>query len=192
MIAIITNVTCPCGCCGEKVEKCLKKHYNGVFSIEKDRVIFDNDPVQDVIDKVNAEMGTLKHQLITGKNVTYIELTERALEEMLDSIEKRDVQELTPKGEIKNVQELVHDKTGRSYDRMERIYKGIMKKSIIHRYLEMKVEKTEQLIIDGLGPKEIMIRLNYCNISYLSKQFRYVTGKSLKDFIQEQEMQKNI
>ena len=37
MIAIITNVTRLCGCCGEIVEIYLKKHYEGRFRIENDR-----------------------------------------------------------------------------------------------------------------------------------------------------------
>ncbi len=191
MIAIITNVTCPCGCCGEIIGIYLRKHYEGGFRIEKDRVIFDNDPPLEMFEIVNAELRFKGHQLLTGIDAVYVELIQDALKEMLKSVENRDVLKLTPKEEIKNIQQLVLEKTGRAYDGMEKFYKKKMNMSILHSYIVIKVERLQQLIIEEMEEWDIMIRLNYCNKSYMEKQFRDVTGKKLKEFILEIKFQKN-
>jgi hypothetical protein len=186
MIAIITNVTRLCGCCGEIVEIYLKKHYEGRFRIENDRVIFEDDPPRKVINIVNIELRPKGHQLITGLNAGFIDLIEDALDEMLVSVEKRDVQELTSRDEIKNIQQLVHEKTNKTYDRMERFYKNNMEMSITHKYIIKKIDRTKQLLIEGLDPGEIVIKLNYCNKEYLGSQFKFYTGKTLSQFSREQ------
>ena len=149
-------------------------------------MIFDNDPPLEMFEIVNAELRSKGHQLLTGYDAVYVDLIHKALDDMLKSVENRDVQKLTKKDEIKKMQQFVHEKTERNYDRMERLYKNKMNMPIIHRYIIAKVERVKQLLIEGFGPKEILIRLNYCNISYLSEQFRTVTGIKLRDFIKEQ------
>jgi len=190
MIAIITNATCPCGCCGTIVEIVLKKYYQGTFRIEKGRAIFEGDLPREVLDQVNAELPH-GHQLLTGMEVHFIELIQDALKEMLVRIENRGLQKMSAREEIKIIQHLVHKKTDYSYDGMEKLYKRNMSMSILHAYIVLKVERVQQLIIEKMHVLDIMERLNYCNKPYMEKQYKEITGKKLKNFILEQKFQKN-
>ncbi len=92
-------------------------------------------------------------------------------------------------GEVKtNLSDVLSDKLHHDYNYLSNLFSEVEGTTIEKYFIAQKVEKVKELLVyDELSLSEIAFRLNYSSVSYLSNQFKKVTGLTPSYFKQIKE-----
>lgn len=84
--------------------------------------------------------------------------------------------------------EYLSERFHQDYSSLSKLFSEVQGITIEQYVINQKVEKVKELMIyDELSLNEIAFRLNYSSVSYLSKQFKKVTGLTPTQFKQGKE-----
>ncbi|AQX07680.1 helix-turn-helix domain-containing protein [Elizabethkingia ursingii] len=87
-----------------------------------------------------------------------------------------------------NLSDILSDVLHHDYNYLSNLFSEIEGSTIEKYFIAQKIEKVKELLVyDELTLSEIAIRLNYSSISYLSNQFKKVTGLTPSHFKQIRE-----
>lgn len=82
--------------------------------------------------------------------------------------------------------EILSQSLSQEYNQLSVIFSSVEKQTIEKYFIAQKIEKVKELLIyDELSLKEIATNMQYSSVSYLSNQFKKVTGKTPTQFKQE-------
>lgn len=93
------------------------------------------------------------------------------------------------KGDLKhNLSEVLSDALQLDYNYLSNLFSGVEGTTIEKYFIAQKIERVKELLIyDELSLSEIAFKLNYSTVSYLSNQFKKVTGLTPSHFKQIRE-----
>lgn len=84
--------------------------------------------------------------------------------------------------------DILSDTLHHDYNYLSNLFSEVEGTTIEKYFIAQKIEKVKELLVyDELTLSEIALRLNYSSISYLSNQFRKVTGLTPSHFKQIRE-----
>ena len=84
-----------------------------------------------------------------------------------------------------NLSDVLSDKLHHDYNYLSNLFSEVEGTTIEKYFIAQKVEKVKELLVyDELSLSEIAFRLNYSSVSYLSNQFKKVTGLTPSHFKQ--------
>ena len=87
-----------------------------------------------------------------------------------------------------NLSDVLSDKLHHDYNYLSNLFSEVEGTTIEKYFIAQKVEKVKELLVyDELSLSEIAFRLNYSSVSYLSNQFKKVTGLTPSHFKQIKE-----
>lgn len=87
-----------------------------------------------------------------------------------------------------NLSDILSDTLHHDYNYLSNLFSEVEGTTIEKYFIAQKIEKVKELLVyDELTLSEIALRLNYSSISYLSNQFRKVTGLTPSHFKQIRE-----
>ena len=87
-----------------------------------------------------------------------------------------------------NLSDVLSDKLHHDYNYLSNLFSEVEGTTIEKYFIAQKVEKVKELLVyDELSLCEIAFRLNYSSVSYLSNQFKKVTGLTPSYFKQIKE-----
>ena len=87
-----------------------------------------------------------------------------------------------------NLSDVLSDKLHHDYNYLSNLFSEVEGTTIEKYFIAQKVEKVKELLVyDELSLSEIAFRLNYSSVSYLSNQFKKVTGLTPSYFKQIKE-----
>jgi len=87
-----------------------------------------------------------------------------------------------------NLSDVLSDKLHHDYNYLSNLFSEVEGTTIEKYFIAQKVEKVKELLVyDELSLSEIVNRLNYSSVAYLSNQFKKVTGLTPSHFKQIKE-----
>ena len=137
--------------------------------VEFDSKEVDILKIQSVLKKNGFELITDRDQQIVDQIKTFI----------LEAISKSEDERLP-----KRFSEAIAKELGFNYNHLSRMFTHFERITIEKYIILHKIEKVKELLEydDQINLNEIVQRLNYSSVSHLSKQFKQVTGISLRNY----------
>jgi len=84
-----------------------------------------------------------------------------------------------------NLSDVLRDQLHHDYNYLSNLFSAVEGTTIEKYFIAQKIERVKELLVyDELSLSEIAFRLNYSSVSYLSNQFKKVTGLSPSHFKQ--------
>ena len=84
-----------------------------------------------------------------------------------------------------NLSDVLRSKLHQDYSHLSTLFSDVEGTTIEKYFISQKIEKVKELLVyDELSLSEIAYRLNYSSVSYLSNQFKKVTGLTPTHFRQ--------
>jgi len=161
--------------------------------------------VQNELEKLGLDAKNIKlGEVILSKEITSLEKENlsKTLEplgfEVIDDKKGRIIEKIKntiidlvhrQDGEVKtNLSDVLSDKLHHDYNYLSNLFSEVEGTTIEKYFIAQKVEKVKELLVyDELSLSEIAFRLNYSSVSYLSNQFKKVTGLTPSYFKQIKE-----
>lgn len=163
-----------CNRCIMVVKSELEKLHLDVNSVSLGRVDL-NSPLEEG-DKLKLKQALLPlgFEVIDDKRSRIIESIKNTI---IDAVHHQDT-------EIKvNLSELLSRKLHLDYGYLSTLFSEIEGNTIEKYFIAQKIEKVKELLVyDELSLSEIAFKLNYSSVSYLSNQFKKVTGLTPSHF----------
>ena len=157
-----------CNRCIMVVEDVMKKLGIEYKDIQLGEIILDREITKDDRLKVKEALVPLGFELIEDKNSRIIE----QIKAIIINIIQNKNSELS-----ENLSDLLSDKLNHDYSFLSNLFSEVEGTTIEKYFIAQRIEKVKELLIyDELTLTEIAFKLNYSSVSYLSNQFKKVTG----------------
>lgn len=165
-----------CNRCIMVVQSELEKLGFDVKSVKLGEVVLANELTADEKSKIDQVLVLLGFELIDDKKGRTIEKIKNIIIEL---VHQKD-------SEIKtNLSELLSNELHHDYNYLSNLFSDVEGTTIEKYFIAQKIEKVKELLVyDEMSLSEIAYRLNYSSVSYLSNQFKKVTGLSPSHFKQ--------
>ena len=86
----------------------------------------------------------------------------------------------------------ISNKLHNNYHYLSNLFSEVEGTTIEKYFITQKIEKVKELLVyDELSLSEISLQLNYSSVSYLSKQFKRITGLTASDYKHLKEQRRN-
>jgi len=159
-----------CNRCKTVVLQLLEKQGLNVKSIELGEVVIKEDP--------NIDTAAL-HKALKEHG---FELITEASEALVEKIKMTLIQQLE-KDETENVLPQLANQLGKNYSALSKLFSKSEGITLEKYLINLKIEKVkEHILLKQLNFSDIAHSLNYKNSSHLAKQFKNVTGMSMSDY----------
>ena len=143
-------------------------------SIQLGEVILTEGPSQEQYSQLHSSLEQLGFKIIENRKSRIIERIKTII---IDLVHHRDNDSKYNLSEIVSTQ-LQHD-----YNYLSNLFSEVEGTTIEKYFIAQKIEKVKELLVyDELSLSEIAYRLHYSSVSYLSNQFKKVTGLSPSHF----------
>jgi AraC-like DNA-binding protein len=149
------------------------------LSVELGEVDIDQTPDKDQLTKLNESLKRLGFELIDSKKGRIIEKIKNIIVERVHhSAENPET----------NLSVFITGKLNLDYHYLSNLFSEVEGTTIEKYFIIQRIEKVKELLVyDELSLSEIADRLGYSSVSYLSNQFKKITGltpgfyKGMKD-----------
>jgi AraC-like DNA-binding protein len=129
--------------------------------------------------QLNQVLLSFGFVLIDDKKSRIIEKIKNAIVELVHYSEEQ------PKT---NLSEHISHKLNHDYNYLSNLFSEVEGTTIEQYFISQKIEKVKELLVyDELSLSEIALKMNYSSVSYLSKQFKKVTGFTTSHYKQLKE-----
>lgn len=157
-----------CSRCKMVVKDELKKFGLNPISVELGEVIVLEELNKTQKIQLNQVLLSFGFVLIDDKKSRYIEKIKNVIVELVHYKEEQ----------IKtNLSEHISHKLNHDYNYLSNLFSEVEGTTIEQYFILQKIEKVKELLVyDELSLSEIAMQMNYSSVSYLSKQFKKVTG----------------
>lgn len=164
-----------CNRCIKILVKELAEIHVEVKNVKLGQVLIAYDSEKIDMKQIKVVLKRNDFELITDKEKQIVEKVKAVILEMIDeSIE----QELSKKNS-----EYIGEKVGFNYSYLSRLFTKHEKISIEKYAILLKIEKVKELLEYGeYTINDIVTKVNYSSVQYLSKQFKNTTGLSLSEY----------
>lgn len=168
-----------CNRCINVVQNELEKLGLEVKHIKLGEVTLANELTSDEKYAVENSLISFGFQIIDDKKSRIIEKIKNTI---IDLVHHQN-------NNIKNnLSDILSDTLHHDYNYLSNLFSEVEGTTIEKYFIAQKIEKVKELLVyDELTLSEIALRLNYSSISYLSNQFRKVTGLTPSHFKQIRE-----
>ncbi|MDV3651983.1 AraC family transcriptional regulator [Elizabethkingia anophelis] len=168
-----------CDRCTNVVQNELEKLGLEVKYIKLGEVTLANELTSDEKYAVENSLISFGFQIIDDKKSRIIEKIKNTI---IDLVHHQN-------NNIKNnLCDILSDTLHHDYNYLSNLFSEVEGTTIEKYFIAQKIEKVKELLVyDELTLSEIALRLNYSSISYLSNQFRKVTGLTPSHFKQIRE-----
>lgn len=169
---LIKNMVCPR--CVMVVEETLKNLGLQVHQVQLgEAVVTASSSIKK--QKIEAKLNKYGFELIEGRNQQLVEQIKNELIEYVKGLEEIDK---TPK-----LSTYLSKKLNQNYSSLSSAFSENEEITIEKYLIHLKIERVKELLSYGeLTLSEIAWKLNYSSVSYLSNQFKNVTGMSVTDY----------
>ena len=145
-----------------------------VFSGELGIAVLPDAVSDETYQRVKASLETFGFELIDDKKSQTVELIKDAIIELVHY----DDNELKT-----NLSDYLASKLHRDYSALSKLFSETTNTTIEKYLIAQKIERAKELLMYGeLSLNEIADMLNYSSVSYLSAQFKHVTGMTPSHF----------
>jgi AraC-like DNA-binding protein len=157
-----------CSRCKMVVKDELKKFGLNPISVELGEVIVLEELNKTQKIQLNQVLLSFGFVLIDDKKSRYIEKIKNVIMELVHYKEEQ----------IKtNLSKHISHKLNHDYNYLSNLFSEVEGTTIEQYFILQKIEKVKELLVyDELSLSEIAMQMNYSSVSYLSKQFKKVTG----------------
>ncbi|WP_313002201.1 helix-turn-helix domain-containing protein [Chryseobacterium gleum] len=168
-----------CDRCIMVVQNELEKLGLDAKNIKLGEVILSKEITSLEKENLSKTLEPLGFEVIDDKKGRIIEKIKNTI---IDLVHRQD-------GEVKtNLSDVLSDKLHHDYNYLSNLFSEVEGTTIEKYFIAQKVEKVKELLVyDELSLSEIAFRLNYSSVSYLSNQFKKVTGLTPSYFKQIKE-----
>jgi YesN/AraC family two-component response regulator len=127
------------------------------------------------IRKIDEALQEVGFELLFGKN--------QQLVEQIKSWLIHFVKELEEQSSSPNISDYLQENIHQNYSSLSAAFSKSEQITIEKYLIHLKIERVKELLSYGeLTLGEIAFKLNYSNVSYLSNQFKQITGMSVTDY----------
>lgn len=173
-IVLVKNMVCPR--CVVSVEDILTKELIPFSKVLFGEIHLPNELNREQKENLTATMKKEGFELINGH-----------MSELIEKIRllviKRARNEVDNNESKLNLSTYLSEKLHYEYTYLSSSFSAVEGRTIDNFYIEKKVEKAKELLAYGQKTlSEIAFELNYNNVSYLSRQFKKITGITPTDF----------
>lgn len=168
-----------CSRCKMVVKDVLEKEGLHTRNVELGEVEVENEPAKEQLIRVRESLKNFGFELIDGKKSRVIEKIKNAIVEMVHHSETNP--------EV-NLSTFIAEKLNLDYRYVSSLFSEVEGTTIEKYFISQRIEKVKELLVyDELSLSEIADKLGYSSVSYLSNQFKKMTGltptfyKGLKD-----------
>jgi len=164
------------------VQNELDKLDLNVKNIRLGEVTFDKELIVEEKRKLDEALTLLGFQVIDDKKSLIIEKIKNII---IDLVHHQNNDAKTNLSDVLSSQ-LHHD-----YNYLSNLFSDIEGTTIEKYFIAQKIEKVKELLVyDELSLSEIAFQLNYSSVSYLSNQFKKVTGLTPSHFKEVKEVKR--
>lgn len=165
-----------CNRCIKVLKEDLTSLGISIRSIRLGRVVIDYNPAKVEMASVLLVLKKNEFDILTNREQ---QITNQIKAIVIDLVSKTDHHELP-----KRLSEHLAKKLGFNYSYLSRLFTQHEKITIERYTILVKIEKVKELLeYDAqLNLTEVMHKLNYSSVQHLSKQFKEVTGISIKNY----------
>ncbi|ADV43211.1 AraC family transcriptional regulator [Bacteroides helcogenes] len=157
-----------CGRCIMAVKSRLEQLGLHPLSVELGIAVLPGKVTEEVHQAVKKSLEPLGFELIDDKRSQTIERIKDAVIELVH---------YNDNGLKVNLSDYLSDKLNRDYGSLSKLFSEITNTTIEKYLIAQKIERAKELLVYGeLSLNEIADKLNYSSASYLSAQFKSVTG----------------
>lgn len=168
-----------CNRCIMVVQNELDKIGVKVKHIVLGEATLENEPDVQTKQKIKTVLEKVGFELIDDRKSRIIEKIKRTIIDLVQNKNNKTSQNLS---DIL-IKELHHD-----YTYLSNLFSEVEGTTIEKYYIAQKIERVKELLVyDELSLSEIAFQLNYSSVSYLSNQFKKVTGLTPSHFKQLRE-----
>lgn len=163
-----------CSRCIMVVQSEIERLGLSIKSINLGEIVIEEELSPVVKDQINNAITPLGFEIIDDRKSRIIEKIKNTI---IDLVQNHD-------GDTKdNLSDYLSDKLNHDYTYLSNLFSDVEGTTIEKYYIAQKIEKVKELLVyDELSLSEIAFRLNYSSISYLSNQFKKVTGLTPSHF----------
>lgn len=148
-------------------------------SVKLGEVILKDKPTSDEKRGLEEALGSMGFEVIDDKKSRVIEKIKNII---IDLVHHQQADIKT------NLSDILADQLHHDYNYLSNLFSEIEGTTIEKYFIAQKIEKVKELLVyDELSLSQIAFRLNYSSVSYLSNQFKKVTGLSPSHFKQIKE-----
>lgn len=165
-----------CSRCIKVLKEDLTSLGIAIRSIRLGRVVIDYNPAKVEMASILSVLKKNDFDILTNRE---LQITNQIKTIIIDLVSKTDHHEFP-----KRLSEHLAKKLGFNYSYLSRLF-TLHEKITIEKYaICVKIEKVKELLEyeAHLNLTEVMHKLNYSSIQHLSKQFKDVTGISIKNY----------
>ncbi|MGO1520096.1 MAG: helix-turn-helix domain-containing protein [Sphingobacterium sp.] len=163
-----------CNRCIMVVQDELEKLGLAVEQVTLGEVHFNQEIAAQDKERIHDQLYPLGFEIIDDKKSRTIEKIKNLIIEQVHHQEDE---------RRSNLSDYLSDKLNQDYSHISNLFSEIEGTTIEKYYIAQKIEKVKELLVyDELSLSEIASRLNYSSVSYLSNQFKKVTGLSPSHF----------
>lgn len=150
-----------------------------INNIALGEVTLDSELDNNKKNEIQAVLEPLGFELIDDKKSRIIEKIKTTI---IDLVHNQDNESK------ENLSDLLNKEVNHDYNYLSNLFSEIEGTTIEKYFIAQKIEKVKELLVyDELSLSEIAFRLNYSSVSYLSNQFKKVTGLTPSHFKQIKE-----
>ncbi|WP_158861110.1 helix-turn-helix domain-containing protein [Lunatibacter salilacus] len=168
-----------CNRCIMVVQNEMNKLGLEIKNIKLGEVTLENEPTFNERDALQEALVPLGFQVIDDKKSRIIEQIKNII---IDLVHYQNNEAKT------NLSDILSEKLNHDYNYLSNLFSEVETTTIEKYFIAQRVEKVKELLVyDELSLSEIAYRLNYSSVSYLSNQFKKVTGLTPSHFKQIRE-----
>jgi len=168
-----------CNRCIMVVQNELNKLGLEIKNIKLGEVTLEKEPNSNERDALEGVLVPLGFQVIDDKKSRIIEKIKNII---IDLVHYQNNEAKT------NLSDILSERLNHDYNYISNLFSEVETTTIEKYFIAQRVEKVKELLVyDELSLSEIAYRLNYSSVSYLSNQFKKVTGLTPSHFKQIRE-----
>lgn len=168
-----------CSRCKMVVQAELTKFGLNPITVELGEITVSEELNQIQKKQLNRILLSFGFVLIDDKKSRIIEKIKNAIVELVHYSEEQ----------LKtNLSDHISHKLNHDYNYLSNLFSEVEGTTIEQYFISQKIEKVKELLVyDELSLSEIALKMNYSSVSYLSKQFKKVTGFTTSHYKQLKE-----
>ena len=178
---VVKNMVCPR--CKMAVERILKSEGLQPVSVELGDVVVEGSLSKSQLDTLRRDLEADGFELLDDRREQLIGKVKAAIIRLVHYQDHRS---------LVNLSDFLSEELRQDYSSVSKLFSEVENKTIERYYIEQRIERVKELIrYDELSLTQIAHQMNYSSVSYLSSQFKSVTGmtpsqfKSLKDNVRK-------